>query len=1240
MSTDVSRRLEQEGALTGGRSVGRPGSAGDGDAAAGSAVAVLSADRIAELVGSPSPTAEQRRIIEAPLAPSLVVAGAGSGKTETMAGRVVWLIANGLVTPEQVLGLTFTRKAAGELAERVRRRLRQLVRAAARSGVELPGRAGLAEGAHDELLGALVRPTVATYNAYAASLVGDHALRLGLDPSSRLLGEAAQWQLAAEVVEAWSADLELEVAMSTVVEAVLSLSGALDEHLLEAAEARARIESLVEAAEAVPAGQPPREHYAKVRDVLRSLDDRARLLDVVDEYRRRRREADAMDFGDQIALAARLARDVPEVGAAERERFRVVLLDEYQDTSYAQLTLLSALFGDGHPVTAVGDPHQSIYGWRGASAGGIDQFPATFCEVLPDGDRRPARVHLLSTSWRNDERILEVANHAAAPLRARTRVDVPVLAARPGAGPGHVEAYVAETLADEARAVARFVKEHWRPAGPGVERRTAAVLCRKRAQFAPLHRALRDAGLPVEVVGLGGLLSTPEVVDLVATLQAVHDPSRGDALMRLLTGARTRLGAADLHALAAWSGELASRHGLGRRGAATSDGTVAARTDGMVGTAADGTVAADASVAVSTGTDARAEEPALVEADVVDERSIVDALDDLPPAGWTSRTGRSLTPAARERLTELAGILRTLRSHAYLAIPDLVVEAERLLGLDIEVAVRGAGSPGRARAHLDAFQNVAVEFVRSADHPTLGAFLAWLEAADAQENGLELPVVEPDPDAVQIITVHAAKGLEWDVVAVAGLVDGGLPATVAGGKDGPRDSAWLTSLGALPYPLRGDRHELPVFDMATAADRKELEERRKRFVSDAGEHAVAEERRLAYVAFTRARSDLLLTAAWWGTGVQAKRVSPFLTELVDAGLVTADGWAPEPPAGAANPQAEEAVSVTWPADPFAGGPRRAAAERAAGWVRAALAGVAGDGTQHPTAALWSGPPSSGSTSSGPASSERAAAGPAALEVAGAADGRLGERPSRWEVLADRLLEERARVRAPAREVELPAHLSASALVRLARDADEFALDLRRPVPARPSPQARRGTRFHTWVEAFFGSAALVDVDALPGADEDEESLDEQALREGFLATEWAQRRPLAVEVDVETSVDGYVLRSRIDAVFADEISFGRSGVGEGEGAEAIPAGASGPAGAQGVVVVDWKTGAPPHDPRARAARELQLAVYRLAWSRWTGTPLERVRAAFCYVGHGVTVYPERLLDEAEIVSLLRGATGD
>ena len=1106
----------------------------------------LSALRIADLLGRAAPTPDQVEIIESPLCPLLVVAGAGSGKTETMAARVVWLIANGIVAPEQVLGLTFTRKAAGELGDRIRLRLRRLA-----SVLPGPVPGPIPQAVAVPRIGLdLARPTVATYNSYAASIVTDHALRLGIEPTSRLLREAGQWQIATEVVETWVGDLATDAATSSIVQAVLSLSGALAEHLLEPDAARDQIEALIDEMLAVPDAGAKRGPYAATAKVLGSLAERARLLELVTAYRHRKRVADVIDFGDQVSIAARLAREVEAVGVTERERFRVVLLDEYQDTSHAQLELLSSLFGGGHPVTAVGDPHQSIYGWRGASAGGLERFPDRF-PVLTDGVAHPAPVRFLATSWRNDRAILAAANHVAAPLRASTGVEVPRLGARPEAGPGVVYGRYAITVELEAETVARFVRDHWRPSGAAGTSVTAAVLCRKRSQFGPLETALRAVGLPVEVVGLGGLLQTPEVVDLVAALRAAHDPSRGDALIRLLTGARTRLGIADLHALAAWAGELAdSRGGPPRPG----------RGSAVRGAADDGAAAAD-------GGDVG------LEGDVVDERSIVDALDDLPPRGWHSRTGRQLTDAALDRLGELARLLRTLRSHTYLSLAELVGEAERLLGLDIEVASRPGVSPGRARAHLDAFRDVAVQFSDGADVPTLGAFLAWLDAAASEERGLERPLAEPDPDAVQLITVHAAKGLEWDVVAVPGLTDGVLPSTASSGPHGPRDSGWLTGLGTLPYPLRGDAAELPSWDVADAVDQKELDQRREQLRRDIGAHQVAEERRLAYVAFTRARRALLLTGSWWLDRKDPQPPSLFLAELVEAGLVRADDWPPRPADGEVNPRTAEPVTQVWPLDPFGSGPRRphvtAAADAVTAELRADLRGLP-----------------------------------------------VGPDPvaSPLTRTAELLLAERRRVTAPDVGVELPAHLSASAVVRLAADPQAFAHALRRPVPLEPSVQARRGTAFHAWVEQYYGSASLVDVESLPGADDDSVAVDASLadLRTAFLATAWAGQTPIAVEVDIETPAAGYVLRCKIDAVFA--------------------------AAGGGVVVVDWKTGRPPIDEAAARTREVQLAVYRLAWSRWSGLPLDQVDAAFCYVGAGTTVTPERLLDEAGIEDLLRSVT--
>ncbi|MHA7132361.1 UvrD-helicase domain-containing protein [Oerskovia turbata] len=1179
----------------------------------------FSAVRIAEMLGRPRPTDEQVAVIEAPLEPLLVVAGAGSGKTETMAARVVWLIANDWVAKEAVLGLTFTRKAAGELAERVQSRLLQLDRALGEDGAALA---------------MLDRPAISTYNSYAASLVGDHALRIGIEPGARLLSEASQWQLAAEVVESWAGDLQTDAAFSTVVGAVLSLSGALSEHLLSPDEARAGITGIIDTILATPLGGKRTEHYAEVKRLLGSLGERHRLLDVVEAYQERKRTSDSLDFGDQVAIAARLARTVPAVGAGERARYGVVLLDEYQDTSYAQVELLCALFG-GHPVTAVGDPNQSIYGWRGASASGLARFPERFRTTGPGSTGAPADVRYLSTSWRNDRAVLAAANVTAAPLReGSTRVPVPQLDERPGAGRGVVTGVYAATLEEEAAAVADFVAERWRPRTRRQERVTAAVLCRARSQFLAMEVALRAKGLPVEVVGLGGLLSTPEVVDLVALLEVAHDPSRGDSLMRILTGPRLNLGAADLHALSSWAADLARRDAA-RRPSTDPSGAVGAPGDSPP----DGVATAGPSDSAGPGAGAAeqpgvAEDDALtvVEGDVVDHRSIVDALDDLPAAGRPARDGRVLTEAGHARLTALAKVLRDLRGQTYLSLPELVTQAERALGLDIEVATAAtlaAGGLGeevgdRGRAHLDAFRDVAATFSQSADLPTLGAFLAWLGTAGSQERGLDLPVREPDPDAVQIITVHASKGLEWDVVAVPGMVDGIFPNTAVG-ENGPSDSGWFTGLGNLPYPLRGDAEDLPAFRYDRAEDAKDLDGRRKEFLAASGEHQVDEERRLAYVAFTRARAELLLAGSWWRDATKPRTPSPFLTELAEAGIISDADWAGTPGKDEGNPRDDLVNEARWPrAEPGVGGD----VGRGGPGVPGASSGP-GEGLE------------AGSATETAGSRARALVRAAADRVRERIDARapLGadtvpggmfdEQPdgpplldgsgTDLRELARILLEERDRRDARSSEITFPAHISASGLVRLAADRDEYALHLRRPVPAQPTAHARRGTQFHLWAEQYFTSSSLLDVDDLPGADDEDIAPDQDldALQQTFLASEWAGRTPLAVEVDVETPVGGIMFRSRIDAVFPES-----------------PEHADGASDA--VVVVDWKTGKAPRDAEARRTREVQLAVYRLAWSRWSGLPVDKVNAAFYYLGSDETVRPERLLDAGELEALVAG----
>jgi DNA helicase II / ATP-dependent DNA helicase PcrA len=1132
--------------------------------------------QLARLLRLPEPTPEQAAVISAPLGPLAVIAGAGSGKSETMAARLVWLVANGLVRPDRVLGLTFTRKAAAEFADRVRSRLERLRRAGPLNPGD-PGSAGPAD-AEDPYGG---DPVISTYHAYAGRLVGDNALREGLEPSMRLITPALSWQLAAQIVAAYDGPMgEIVWTPQTVTAAVLELAGELAEHLREAGDVIAVGRWLTAELEALPGRAP-----GSVRKIMETQRAREQLLPLVERYVAAKAAREVLDHGDQVALAARIASRHPEVGGAERARFHVVLLDEYQDTSHAQLVLLRSLFGGGHPVTAVGDPCQSIYGWRGASAGNLRRFTVDFPEmarVRPFGATAPsgpAPVLPLSISFRNAAQVLDAAAVISAELRYEAP-DLPRLVSAPDrAERGAVACALLDTVTDEAEWVAAQVagllalEPGCAPDGqPWPDRRQAgvrpadvAVLCRKRSQFVPLRRAIEARGIPVEVVGLGGLLMVPEVQDVVATLRVLHDAGASDALARLLTGPRWRIGPRDLVALGRRARGLA-------RGEADRPRAPAAAPEhdpSGHGTSGHGPSGRSSSGHGPSGHGSSGHDPAepdladaLAEAvtDLTAETgSLVEALDDLGDPRAYSSVGYA-------RMHALAAELRRLRAHVGRPLADLAAEAERVLGLDIEVAARPGADPVAARADLDAFTDVADAFTGEGAEPTLGAFLAYLTAAQQEEFGLETGRVG-DSDSVKLLTVHAAKGLQWPAVFVPGLAAGErsqvFPAR-------PRTSTrWTDNARLIPFGLRGDAGDLPVLRGLDAASLDQ-------FADACAARDLAEERRLMYVAATRAAFWLGCSGYWWGEGGSCPLgPSPFLLQVRSSGVARVLQWAPEPAPDAENPLLATVAEADWPATPA--GRRYEAVREAAALVERA---------REPAAE--------------------------ALAELSAGDRDL---VAAWGRDADLLLAERARRRGEGViPVPLPGRLSVSSLVSLARDPAELARQVRRPMPRPPARQARKGTAFHRWLEQRYGQQRLIDDSDLfepgdggPAGGPPGEDLGE--LRARFERSEWADRWPQAVEVPFETLVGDRLVRGRIDAVFADS-----------------PEG--------GYDVVDWKTGRPPASDAERHAVSVQLAAYRLAWSALAGVPLEQVRAAFYYVAEDHTVRPADLLDEAGLTALI------
>ncbi|WP_345750919.1 ATP-dependent DNA helicase [Microbacterium rhizophilus] len=1150
----------------------------------------IAATDIAAALGLPTPTAAQQRVIEAPPSPALVVAGAGSGKTETMAGRVVWLVANEHVRRDEILGLTFTRKAAGELTERIGARLalidefgrrgllphlREIVRDGSLARIAAAATPAQREAVRREVLDGLavargtgwdpaaprtvddlmIRPRVATYNAFADSIVREHAARIGRDPDAAMLSQSASWLIARHVVlRAQIPGLEdVDRALNGVVDAVQRLAAEVLDHRIDLDELQRT------ALDQAAAFEPYREKDA-VEKAAANLLSMPILVQLVRDCIAEKERRGVLDFADQVSGAYDIVEHAPQVRADLREQYRVVLLDEYQDTSVIQTRFLAELFRDG-TVMAVGDPHQSIYGWRGASADNLYAFDAAFAREVP------AAHFSLMTSWRNDRRILAAANRVLRPLQGRGSFTVPELEPRPGAGEGRVSTRFELTVDDEAAAVADWFAQV-RAAHPGgrphgvetaAKPHTGAILFRSKKHMQTFAKALGDRGIPHRILGLGGLLSTPEVTDVVSMLRVLHDPTAGSALIRLLVGPRFRVGVADMAALFDLATELARR-----------DGGLAPLSDEL-----------KARLRSSAGVD--------------EAVSIVDAIDFVRTTRDDYRLLEGISAEGRRRMRRAGELLGRLRRAVGQPVPELIRLIELELRLDIELAANETRGPARiASTQLRAFVDEVRAFLSADERGTIGSLLAWLDKAESTDE--LMPRSEPpEPGVVQLLTIHGSKGLEWDAVAVVRMVDDELPSRVS-------DTSGWFGFGVAPFALRGDAAALPRFAwdpagaMAEAGD--DPVKRHKaaldslaagrtkayphggaltRFKDAYRDYQQEEERRLAYVAVTRARGELLLTGAHWAGQKSPRRPSPYLLDTIDElgldpiGEVDTDD----------NPYEGTALTRQWPLDPL--GHRRSRVGEAAEVVRGAV-------PAEPT-------------------------------------------PQAARLLAER--EERSRGRALAAPTRIPASRFKDYVTDFAGTVSQ----IDRPLPERPYTQTRIGTLFHQWVEqrsGIAGAGSSTD-DALWESDEElwdddapahprpetEVSAEDEAalarLREIFLRSEWAGLRPLEVETEIDFAMpapDGapaHIVICKLDAVYERD---GR------------------------IEIVDWKTGKAPRTAAERELRSLQLALYRVAYHRRHGVPLDRIDVALFYVADDLVIRDERVYSEEELVQRWNAARAE
>jgi DNA helicase-2/ATP-dependent DNA helicase PcrA len=372
---------------------------------------------------------------------------------------------------------------------------------------------------------------------------------------------------------------------------------------------------------------------------------------------------------------------------------------------------------------------------------------------------------------------------------------------------------------------------------------------------------------------------------------------------------------------------------------------------------------------------------------------------------------------------------------------------------------------------------------------SLNAFLQWLDIASREEGGLKAGAAEASREAVQILTIHSAKGAEWDVVAVPGLAEGTFPSDHKGDPDN-----WLTNERHIPFALRGDGQQLPIFTWGGVTTNADAGKAIRAFKDQCNTFKEQEEIRLGYVAMTRAKSHLICTTSWWRDGQKSVKPSSIFEQAhevaTQSGRIITFNAPPED--DARNPVRENPASAQWPTDPIAD--RREAFNAQIALVDSTAPISVGDLIQ---------------VSSGED------------EIAS------------WARDTQAIINEFDMYKNAVSAVALPPRMATSTLIALHDDPEALALSIRRPMPRASDEFSRRGTAFHLWIEKHFNVATLFDdedFDELEPLEADQKLED---LKAAWLASEWAARTPHAVEVPFETVIAGVLIRGRIDAVYKD-----------------------------------------------------------------------------------------------------------
>ncbi len=680
-------------------------------------------------------TVRQREAVEHGEGPLLIVAGAGTGKTLVITRRIAHLVTSETAKPDEILALTFTEKAATEMAERV--------------DVLLPyGYANI---------------HISTFHALGDSILREFGLELGLNPEFQILSQPEQVLFFREHLFDFPLKHYRPLGDPTrFIQAMLSvISRAKDEDISpDAYQQYAR--SLRSASDQDP-------DNAALHDEAEKQSEIAEAYAVYQDLLAREGKG---DFGDQVVLALRLLREHPTVLERLLNRFRFILVDEFQDTNYAQFQLVRLLGGESANITVVGDDDQSIYKFRGAAISNILQF----MDIYPG-----ARQVVLTENFRSTQMILDAAyrlicHNNPDRLEVRNRINKRLIGREEGTHP--VDHFHCDTLTTEADRVATLIRELVQ--SQQVAFRDVAVLVRTNSAADPFLRAMNLHEIPWRFSGNRGLYSRSEVKLLMSFLKVIADP---DDTVNLYN-----LAASDMY-------ELMSTEDLHR----------------------------------------------CVKAAHREHRSLYSIFKNL-------ETIEALSDLSADTRSTIPKIVSDIQRYATLSRDNItgVVLYQFLTQTNyFKKLTHNASNENNLKIqNIARFFDVIWSFAQVTRDDRVVHFVRYLELLIEAGDDPGTAEADPDTDAVSVMTVHKAKGLEWPVVFLSGLVD-----------------------KRFPHTQRRDPIELP----------DEL----VKDILPVGDVHLQEERRLFYVGMTRARKRLFFTSAQDCGGVRMRKVSPFVLEALD-----------------------------------------------------------------------------------------------------------------------------------------------------------------------------------------------------------------------------------------------------------------------------------------------------------------------------------------------------------------------